>query len=252
MTRVTRSYAAGAPCWIETLQPDVRSAATFYGELFGWRFAEGRRQPAGLVDGEYLTASLDGLRVAGIGPAPGHLPAAWLVHVRVDDVEQTVAQAESAGGRCLTAAGRGSERVAVLTDAAGVPFGVRQTDGPLGAELVDEPGTWAMTSLHTTDPEEAQRFYGTVLGWRLEPVPGSSLSTWRLGDDVVGLLAPADGAATPQHWSINVAAEDADAVAARATALGGRALMAPFDTPGFRNTVIADPRGAVIAVSART
>lgn len=26
--------------------------------------------------------------------------------------------------------------------------------------------------------------------------------------------------------------------------------MAPFETPGFRNAVIADPQGAVIALSA--
>jgi predicted enzyme related to lactoylglutathione lyase len=54
----------------------------------------------------------------------------------------------------------------------------------------------------------------------------------------------------PPHWSVNFGVGDPDAVAQHATSLGGDVLMAPFDTPGFRNAVIADPQGGVIAVSA--
>lgn len=255
MTMTNGSYPAGAPCWVETLQPDPRAAATFYGALLGWRFDDDALEPARVViDGEYLTARIDGHRVAGIGTAPPEMPALWMVDIRVGDVDETVARVEKAGGRCLLAPsdGDGSSRVALLTDSTGVPFGVRHSDGPLGAELVDEPGAWAMASLHSADLREAERFYGAVLGWRLDPARGAPFSTWRLGDDVVGLLAPAGDGSTPQHWSINVAVADADVIAARATTLGGMTLMPPFDTPGFRNTVVADPQGAVIAFSART
>jgi predicted enzyme related to lactoylglutathione lyase len=49
--------------------------------------------------------------------------------------------------------------------------------------------------------------------------------------------------------SINIAVDNADA-AERATSLGGHTLLPPFDAPGSRNTVIADPQGGVLACSA--
>jgi predicted enzyme related to lactoylglutathione lyase len=45
---------------------------------------------------------------------------------------------------------------------------------------------------------------------------------------------------------------DVDAIAEHATALGGTVLVAPFDTPGFRNAVVADPQGAVFSISRLT
>jgi predicted enzyme related to lactoylglutathione lyase len=42
---------------------------------------------------------------------------------------------------------------------------------------------------------------------------------------------------------------DTDATAATADELGGRVLAAPFDAPGFRRAVLADPEGAEFSVS---
>ncbi|CAM01958.1 hypothetical protein A8924_3064 [Saccharopolyspora erythraea NRRL 2338] len=245
-------YLAGAPCWVDTLQPDPRAALRFYGQLFGWSFDEATPMPTGLVEGEYFTARLGGHRVAGIGQAPPASPAMWMTHVRVDDLEQAVVRAEAAGGtHLLRPTDTGSDgRLAVLKDSTGVPFCLWQAGARTGAELVGEPGTWAMSSLHSTDPEQAQSFYGAAFGWELEPVPGAPFSKWLLAGQVVALLTATDGLAVPPHWSINFAVRDADAIAEHATSLGGKVLMAPFDTTGFRNAVITDPQGGVIAVSA--
>ena len=54
-------------------------------------------------------------------------------------------------------------------------------------------------------------------------------------------LTATDGVAVPPHWSINFLVRDADTVAQHAAELGGRILMEPMDTPGFRSAVIADP-----------
>ena len=40
--------------------------------------------------------------------------------------------------------------------------------------------------------------------------------------------------------------------AARAPRLGGKVVVPPHDTPGFRSAVLADPRGAVFSVSQLT
>lgn len=49
-------------------------------------------------------------------------------------------------------------RLAVVTDPAGVAFGggVWEAGEPKGAQLINEPGTWAMSALHTPSAERAQ------------------------------------------------------------------------------------------------
>ncbi|WP_233528726.1 VOC family protein [Antrihabitans stalagmiti] len=99
-------------------------------------------------------------------------------------------------------------------------------------------------------PRASEAFYGKAFGWELASVPGAGLSKWILRGEVVGVVTATDGVTVPPHWSINFAVVDADAFAEHAVSLGGAVLMGPMDTPGFRNAVIADPQGGVIAVSA--
>jgi uncharacterized protein len=263
--RKRTDYPSGVPCWVETFQPDPRAAAQFYGQLLGWQFDEPTSMPGGL-DGEYLAARIAGRLVAGIGQAPASAPAAlWSTSIRVDSVEAALTRVTDAGGAVVVGplqAGRDG-RQAVATDPAGVAFGVWQPAQRMGAELVNEPGTWAMSALHTPSPERARSFYGTVFGWQLQPVPGAPLALWRLPgyaggghghaipDDVVAVMTPIDESGeVPPHWAVNFCVDDVDTTARHATALGGRRLLPPMDTPGFRNAVVADPQQGVIAISA--
>ena len=43
--------------------------------------------------------------------------------------------------------------------------------------------------------------------------------------------------------------DDADATAAKAAELGGKVLVAPFDAPWVRMTVLTDPQGATFIAS---
>jgi predicted enzyme related to lactoylglutathione lyase len=246
-------YPPGAPCWVETLQPDPRAAAEFYGALFGWRFDGGR-------------ARLGDRLVAGVGQAPDTLPVgAWITYVRVDTVEAALARVVDAGGAVMLgpvdAAPDG--RLAVVSDPAGIAFGLWQPGERVGAELVNEPGTWAMSALHTPGPERAASFYRAVFGWELETLPGGPFALWRLPghaggepgrplpQDVVAVMAPIEEpSAVPPHWAVNFRVDDVDATAETATALGGALIMPPTDAAGFRNAVIADPQQGVIAISA--
>lgn len=56
------------------------------------------------------------------------------------------------------------------------------------------------------------------------------------------------GAAQP-HWSVAFGIDDADVAATKAAQLGGKIVVAPFDMPGFRTAVLADPKGALFSVS---
>ena len=242
--------SVGAPCWVDTLQPDPRAARDFYGPLFGWSFDDPTPMPSGLA-GDYFAARMDGELVAGIGQTPPESPPGWITHVRVDDVGEALARAEQAGGKRLEWFGAGSgDRVVGLADATGVPFCLRQAGANDGAELVNEPNSWAMSSLHTTDVGRAQAFYGAMFGWELESVPDAPFSRWLRSGRVVAVVTATDGVVVPPHWSVNFSVRDADAIAQHAVALGGGVLMAPVDTPGFRSAVIRDPQGGIIAVSA--
>lgn len=70
-------------------------------------------------------------------------------------------------------------------------------------------------------------------------------------EDVVATLNPiADyQPEVPPHWSVTFAVEDADVTAERATELGAQVVLAPFDAPWVRMTVITDPQGATFIAS---
>lgn len=244
--------SVGAPCWVDTWQPDPRAAKDFYGQLFGWSFDDPVPMPSGL-DGDYYTARLHGQLVAGIGQAPPLSPPGWITHVRVADLGESLARAEQAGGRRLGPSDPGpDDRFAVLADPAGVPFSLRQAGQNDGVELANEPNCWAMSSLHTPDVGQAQAFYGAMFDWELKSLPEVPFSLWLRSGRVVAAVTATDGGEVPPHWSVNFAVGDADAIAEHAVALGGGILMAPVDTPGFRSAGISDPQGGVVAVSAAT
>ncbi|SDX04467.1 hypothetical protein SAMN04487912_106346 [Arthrobacter sp. cf158] len=257
------AYPVGAPCWVESLQPDVRKAEVFYGSLFGWTFEDAS------PDGSRV-ARLEGRRVAGVGQAPAMLDrGVWATYFLVADLDHSAALIGEAGGSILagpldtgTENGGKGERTALFADPSGAPFGVREGSAPTVAEIVDAPGAWQMSALHTPDMAGAETFYGTVFGWRLDMEPGTDVGLWRLAgstrrathptlpDDVVAVATLAvPGTGVPPHWAVNVQVSDADAVSHRVIELGGSLLMPPTDAPGFRNAVLADPAGGVLAIS---
>ncbi len=243
-------YPAGVPCWVDVMVPDPAAAREFYDGLFGWEFA--------VSDGDgYAVGRLDGRDVAGVGAL--EFPS-WNTYVRVDRVEEALERATAAGGTVLVGATDAlpAGRIGVLRDPGGAAIGLWEAGERAGAQVVNEPNTWTMSSLHVVDTASAVAFYRAVFGW--EPEPFGPITLFRASGyvggvegppiprDVVAALAPPDPN-VPPHWNVNFRVADADAIAAAAAELGGTALMAPFSTPGFRNAVLADPQGAAFSVS---
>jgi predicted enzyme related to lactoylglutathione lyase len=253
-------YGPGVPNWIETLQDDPRAAGAFYAGVFGWELAGPGPMPGG---GEYLVARLRGRDVAGIGSRPDGAPAlpSWVTYVQVDSVEGAVERARSAGGAVLAPpfGAPPAGRIAALADPAGAPFCVWEPGERKGAQLVNEPGAWAMSMLHTPDPEAAAAFYGALFGWTTEafgPVTMFRLPGYVGGEphqpvsrEVIATMMPADG---PAHWSADFWVHDADAAVEKAAELGGRTVAPPSDSPGFRSAVLADPSGVTFSINQLT
>jgi predicted enzyme related to lactoylglutathione lyase len=259
-------FQPGVPCWVDTWQPDAAAAVAFYTELFGWE-AENTMPPGS--PGQHFMCRLRGRDVAAVGSKPEASPApgpAWGTYVWVDSADDAVTKAIDAGGGVVMKPfdSLDSGRMAVISDPAGAVIGIWQPGVHTGAQLVNEPGAWAMSLLNTREPAGATAFYGAVFGWNVEAfdMGGSQIALWRLPGyeggqpeqpvprDVVGVMVPSDQG--PAHWSVDFRVHDADAAAAKAAELGGSVVVPPYDTPGFRQAVLADPHGAVFSVSQLT
>jgi uncharacterized protein len=270
-------YIPGVPCWVDTSQPDPEAAVAFYGELFGWEFEDVMPPDSG---GEYFIARIRGGNVAAVGSIPeGAPPAAiWNTYVWVESTDETTSKVGASGGSVVMEPFdvMDAGRMAVFTDPEGAAFCVWQAKRQKGARIVNEHGSLNFNDLHTRDVEGAKSFYGSVFGWRTLELEGGS-QMWTLpgyGDhlerenpglrkgmaemgapqgfeDVVASIVPIaeDQPDVPPHWGVTFAVDDADAIADRATELGGQLVVPPFDAPWVRMTVIADPQGATFTAS---
>jgi predicted enzyme related to lactoylglutathione lyase len=276
---VRDAYPPGVPCWVDTGQSDPAAAAGFYGDLFGWRFAD--RMPAG-SPGRYLVGRLDAHDVAGIGSGPdAGIPATptWDTYVSVASADETAARVREAGGTVLVAPFDVLDvgRMAECADPAGASFRLWEPRGFTGAQVANEAGTWNWSTLATGDVERAVAFYGAVFGWEATPmdlgdgevvlcrVPGygeflerfepgirarhASGGMWAGFSDAVAWITPAAGDGEPARWEVTFAVGDADASARRAAELGARVVRPPATIGVARVAVLADPEGAVFTVS---
>jgi len=268
-------YITGVPCWIDTSQPDPEAAVTFYSGVFGWDLEDVMPPDS---PGRYFMARLRGEDVAAIGSVPEGAPpmATWNTYVWVDSADETAAKVRDAGGTILTEPFdvMDAGRMAVFADPEGAVFCVWQAGRHRGAQIVNEPGSLNFNGLNTRDAEAAKRFYGSVFGWETAVFGGAEMWTMpAYGDhlavdrpsihdevaamgvagfeNVVASINPiaADQPNTPAHWSVTFAVEDADATAEKAAELGGTVVVAPFDAPWVRMTVITDPQGATFIAS---
>jgi uncharacterized protein len=253
-------YQPGVPCWIDTLQPDPHAAMAFYAGVFGWDFA-------GPGPGEYFVARLRGRDVAGVGAQltdGGPSRPSWNTHVSVASADDAARRAQSAGGSVLVEPfdALPAGRLAVLADPTGAAFCVWEPGERQGAQLVNEPGAWAMSQLQTSDTEAAAAFYGALFDWTTETFGEGegAVTMFRLpgyvggepqqpvSREVVATMGTS-GDDTPAHWSANFWVDDVDAVAAKAVELGGTAVAPPFDSAMARMAVLADPHGASFSIN---
>jgi predicted enzyme related to lactoylglutathione lyase len=116
-------------------------------------------------------------------------------------------------------------------------------------------GRYIWYELITTDVEAAKRFYGEVMGWTAEDMPGPDMTYTVVsadGDQVGGLMdipPMAKERGAPPSWSGYVCVDDCDGAAKKIESLGGAVIVPPTDIPGIgRFAVVADPHGAVFEV----
>jgi predicted enzyme related to lactoylglutathione lyase len=225
--------------------------------------------------------------VAAVRSIPAAAPptAMWNTYFWVDSADEAASKVRDAGGAVMVEPFDFMDacRMGVFTDREGAAFGVWEAREHKGTRLVNDPGAPVFNNLNTRHVEDARSFYGSVFGWETGAIGGGA-EGWTLpgyGDwlehehhpdlrkqmagagapegfeDIVASIVPIadDQPDTPAHWSVTFATDDADAIAARATELGGEVIVPPFDAPWstpaytIRVTVIRDPQGATFSAS---
>jgi uncharacterized protein len=263
-------YAEGEPCWADAVAPDMDAAKRFYGDLFGWTFVD-----TGPEFGNYVMCHKNHKTVAALTPPTSEDggPPVWNTYLKTSDADATAQRIELAGGRLLMGPMEisNSGRMLLAFDPGGAAFGAWEPGDMTGAQLYGEPGAITWAEVNTRDPSAVDAFYHSLFGieavaWRdiPEEYPTDAPAEQTGMDYVVYHAAaggqmlcgrmkmPADFGDVPPHWMIYFGVDNADSAAERVTAAGGRVNVAPFDTPYGRMTVVADPNGAVLGLSAAT
>jgi uncharacterized protein len=248
-------YENGVPSWVDMGSPDLATAKEFYGALFGWNTPEGPAEAGG-----YTVCDINGKTVAGLGPQMNPaFPPAWLTYVNVDSADETIAKVEANGGTVFASPMdvMDAGRMAIFADPSGAVIGLWQPKGHMGAQLVNEPGTYCWSELVTTDLTGSKEFYRAVFGWEAESMgpetgPGGYTEVKVGGKTIAGMMAkPADlPAEVPSYWGVYFAVADADASAAQAESLGATIHVPPTDIPPGRFSLLVDPVGAMFSILA--
>ena len=116
------------------------------------------------------------------------------------------------------------------------------------AALVNKP---AWLDLSSSDPAGSREFYSKLFGWKVEVTPDPQYGGYalaRVGDKDVAGIGPKMMAEAPTAWNIYIGTDDADALAAKVTAAGGKVIAPPMTVAEQgRMAVFQDPSGAFIS-----
>jgi hypothetical protein len=237
--------------WHDLLTKDVNAAKRFYGELFGWRFEDIRRG-----DRPYVLARLGDTPVAGIVDVTANTNAGpqWLSYMSVTDLDKTLAQVRSDGGKVLVEPRNlPNAHAAVIADPQGAPLGLAQVKRSIPDPADPSPSHFFWDEYLARDAAKALDFYKRLAGYESaisESRSGVEYHVLRKTRARAGLFQlPATATGVEPNWLPYVLASDPAALAARVTGLGGRIVLPA--APERRNgsvVVIADPGGAPLAL----
>ena len=116
-----------------------------------------------------------------------------------------------------------------------------------------EHGLFSWNELMTTDVETAKKFYGELLGWKMEDMSLKEVTYSVIqakGYDIGGIMTMPPGiAGTSPRWLPYVTVDAVDQTVQQAKPLGAQVIVPPTDIPEVgRFAILKDPLGAEFAV----
>ncbi|MGA8248536.1 MAG: VOC family protein, partial [Nocardioides sp.] len=223
----------GEPCWLHLLTPDVDTAVSFYGGLFGWSAGEPSEEFGG-----YRMFLRDDEPIAGLMPGDTADPGVWEIFLHTPDIAATMERGRSRGAVIVTDAMQVADlgSMCSLLDPAGALVGAWQPGTFPGLRTRAAVGAPAWFETLTTSYDDAVAFYQDAFGWEAHVVsdtPDFRYTT--LGADQHARAGIMDGAAflgdEPSRWNVYLQVEDTDETVTEAVTAGGQVVAAAEDTP---------------------
>ena len=242
----------GSFCWGELTTSDQNGAKKFYGELFGWEFAD-KPMPHGV----YTMCRKDGADVGAITGAMPGVPNHWGVYFMVESADASAARARELGGNVMMEpfdipdAGR----MSVIGDPQGPVFCLFQPGKHTGATYTGEYGRIIWPEVYVPDAGAAVKFYAPLFGWKTKPESGfdqAEYVEWVLNGVSIGGLMPMRGdmwKGVPAHWMVYITVADCASSAGKVKELGGNVKVGPHDIPNVgKFAVVNDAQGATFSI----
>jgi hypothetical protein len=256
LAEATAEQIPGKFVWIDLYTPDPAAARSFYGELFGWTFAE-----LGDPATPYTLAYLDGEPVAGIvtrtNARPGGRKSRWVAYLSVPDVAQAADRVAQQGGKILLSSRPVPERgtMALLADPDDVPFGVIRSSSGDPPDTLAPVGDWIWAVYQSLNPTGAAAFYQQLADYEVvadDRFPDRDvylLATAGYARAVLADIPPEKVGRVRPDWLYFIRVEDIDATLASAVKLGAQVLVTPrSDLLDGRIATILDPAGAAVGL----
>jgi predicted enzyme related to lactoylglutathione lyase len=242
--------------WHELMTTDPEGAKAFYSNVVGWT-TEDIPMP-GMT---YTLGKADGVQVVGMMPIPPdaaamNIPPNWTGYIAVDDVDASVAQVESLGGKIFKAPMDipNVGRFAIVTDPQGAVFALFKGDGEGMDPGQFTPGHIGWNELYAGDMEKVFPFYEAMFGWeKRQPMDMGPMGVYQIygakdGPDMGGMMTRPPQVPVPCFlYYFNVG--DIDEAKSRVEAAGGKVINGPMEVPGPMWVFQAmDPQGAMFAL----
>lgn len=123
----------GAISWHELRVDDIDAAKSFYSAVFGWTLEDMQMEGSDRV---YTVIKVGDAQIGGMLPKPAEavaMPTRWINYVTVADVDETLQQVTSKGGKVVTPPMNipGVGRMAHLQDKEGAFIAVIAYESPV-------------------------------------------------------------------------------------------------------------------------
>ena len=253
---MTPMPTAGRFCWHELMTTDPDGAVKFYGKLAGWTTEAHPQDPS------YRMWKTPTVTVGGVMKLPEEAqkmgsPSHWVPYIEVGDVDGTVQQAASLGGRVYVP---GTDiptmgRFAVLADPQGATFAIYRGNGGISPETEPGMGEFSWHEMIAADLDSAWRFYSALFGWEkreaLDMGPAGIYQVYRNAGgsrDLGGMYRKPAEMPGPPRWLCYINVPSAAKSAEFTKMSGGQVLMGPMEVPGGGHIIGGvDPQGAAFA-----
>lgn len=243
--------------WYELITPDAEASKKFYSGLFNWEFRKGDHE-------DYELFYHNDLGIGGLLPMTKEMsdtgmPPMWAGYVNVDDVDELVTKVVEKGGQILVPPQDipNVGRFSYIKDPQGACLYVMRafSDEASDSFSAYEPkvGHCAWNELVTTNPTDAEKFYGDIMGWQraetMDMGPAGEYVMLRNGENrdfMFGALMNKPEQVPVSMWSFYFRVKSVDQSIEFIKANGGQVIVGPDALPNGIDFVLwgVDPVGA--------